>query len=53
MRQLALPVTVTMDGYVARGGGELGWGFPPEHPGVPARKLPLVRYARSHIMELS
>jgi dihydrofolate reductase len=50
MRQLALQMSVTLDGYVAGPGGELEWGLPPEHPEVQAWKLVLVRQAGTHIM---
>ena len=50
MRQLALQMSVTLDGYVAGPGGELEWGLPPEHPEVQAWKLPFVQQAGTHIM---
>jgi dihydrofolate reductase len=50
MRQLALQMGVTLDGYVAGPGGELDWGLPPEHSEVEAWKLAFVRQAGTHIM---
>ena len=38
MRQVALQMSVTLDGYVAGPGGELDWGLPAEHPDVQAWK---------------
>jgi dihydrofolate reductase len=50
MRQLALQMSVTLDGYVAGAGGELDWDLPAEHSEVQAWKLASVRQAGTHIM---
>src|SRR5438128_8222453 len=50
MRQVALQMGVTLDGYVAGPGGEGDWGLRAEHPEVQAWKLALVRQAGTHIM---
>jgi dihydrofolate reductase len=41
---------VTLDGYVARTGGEGDWGLPPEHPDVRAWKVASLRKVGTHIM---
>src|SRR2546428_14041989 len=50
MRQGALQMGVTLDGYVAGPGGEGDWGLPAEHPDVRAWKVASVRQAGTHIM---
>ena len=50
MRQLALQMSVTLDGYVAGPGGELDWDLPAEQPEVQAWKVASVRHAGTYIM---
>src|SRR5258708_20987566 len=50
MRQVALQMGVTMDGYVAGLGGEGDWRLGVEDPDVRAWKVASVRQAGTHIM---
>ena len=48
MRQLALQMCVTLDGYLAGPDGELDWGLQPQHPEVRAWKLAFAGHAGTH-----
>jgi dihydrofolate reductase len=52
MRKLALLMSVSIDGMVARPGkfGAGGWGTPPEDPALKERKLGWLREAGLHLM---
>jgi dihydrofolate reductase len=41
---------VSLDGFVARSGGNLDWGLPPEHQDVTAWKVAALRDVSTHIM---